>query len=281
MPARRAHMDVRIELTREEAICRQRGVPAFAAPLKQFIEAIVPRGDSLELTEAIPDGVRFLRSRGPVTVVVIEDLPQVRTVRWLADESPEPFGRGAIYRTARLAFPFVIVVVAFRRGGLTGFQQCFYRTERLRTLGDELLLPNLYNVSTAYRQQCWLCLANINRDLTPLSWNEKVLEVRRHMWAAGFNKSSWIHERSDFCQAMRGLDRRIQSLDAWEEATRADPFFALQVKWRAAGCTIGGLMDQMLEGAGSPRPQHSFNDLVRVLGGLAAMPGAAAASAGR
>ncbi len=271
-------MDVRIEMIDDRAICTHDGEAVFTAPLKEFIAAIAARGGSTEWPDAIPDGVRFVRRRGHVTVVAIEDLPQVRTVRWLADESPTPFGRGAIYRTARLAFPFVVVVVAFRMGGLTGYQQCFYRCQRLRTDRDGLLMPNLYNVASAYRQQCWLCLANRQRDLTPLSWDDKIGEVRRHMWTAGFNKSAWVHERSDFWQATRELDPRVKSLDAWEQASRADPFFPLHVRWRPAVGTIGDVMAEMLDGAGSPRPLERPSDLAGVPGSVAS---AARAVAGR
>jgi hypothetical protein len=269
-------MDLRIELTKDRAICWQEGQAAFAAPLKDFVAAIGAQGDPLPLPEAIPDGVRFLRSRGPVTVLVMEDLPQVRTVRWLADHSPAPFGNRAVYRSARLAFPFVIIVVAFRMGALTGYQQCYYRTSGLCTRSDQLLLPNLYNVASGYRQQCWLCLANIRRDLGPLSWNDKVREIRRHMWAASFNKSSDVHEGNSFWQTMRGIDRRVQSLDAWEEASRQDPFFPLTVKWRAAGCNVGDLIDGMLDAAGSGRSPETLPDLVRILGAVAAPAGRSA-----
>jgi len=272
-------MDLRIELTHEQAICRQDGQPAFAAPLKDFVAALSARGDSQLLTEAIPDGVRFLRSRGQVTVLVMEDMPQVRTVRWLADDSPMPYGRGALYRTARLAFPFVIIIVALRAGGLTGYQQCFYRTERLVTLGDSLLYTNLFNCARAYRQESWLCLANLQRDLAPLSWNHKVQEIRRHMWAASFNQSSEVHEGMSFWQTMRTIDPRVKSLDAWEEASRADAFFPLGVRWQPARLTIGEAMNAMLNGAGSPLPPETLPDLARLLGTIAAAPAARVAQA--
>lgn len=268
-------MDLRIELTGEDAICHQGGQPAFSAPLKDFVAALTGCNDSFVLPEAIPDGVRFVHRRAQVTLLVLEDLPQVRTVRWLEEGSPTPYGKGAVYRTARLAFPFVITILAFRAGGLTGYQQCFYRTERLNTLTDPLLLPNLYNVADGYRQKCWLCLANLQRDLSAMSWNDKVAEIRRHMWGAGWNRSSEMHEGMSYWQAMRTIDPRVENLDAWEEASRKDPFFGLNVEWKAAGFTVGDVMNSMLQGCGCFPQPTTLAELVRLLGTVASRAGKA------
>lgn len=262
-------MDLRIEISGGEAICHQDGRAAFAAPLKELASALGTWSDLVLLPEVIPDGVRFIRSRGQVTVLVMEDLPQVRTVKWLCDDSPRPFGPGAQYRTVRLAFPFVVIIVALRMGGLTGYQQCYYRTQRLRTLDDELLFPNLYNVANGYQQQCWLCLANIRRDLTPLSWHDKVNTIHTHIWAAGFNQSSEVHEGMSYWQKMRDVDDRVASLAAWEQATQGDPLFPLAVKWRSAECTVGDVVDGMLAGTGSPRAPETLEEWVRVLAAAA------------
>ncbi len=197
-------MHLSIEIAADQVNCLQDGTKAFTASLTDFLAALAERSDPPSLLEAIPEGVRFIRRRNDVVVLVLEEQPQVRTVRWLADESSVPFGNGAIYRTARLAFPFVVTVLAFRAGGLTGYQQCFYRTGPLASLSDALLLPNLYNVAAdVYGQRCWLCLANLQTDLRPLSWQNKVREIRKHMWGTGFNRSSEIHEGTSYWTAMR------------------------------------------------------------------------------
>jgi hypothetical protein len=262
-------MDLRIEIGTDQVECRQDGTRAFAAPLKEFLAALDERADVLPLPEAIPEGVRFVRRRGNAVVLVIEEKPQQRTVRWLSDESSTPFGKGAIYRTARLAFPFVVAVLAFRGGALTGQQQCFYRVEPLRRLSDPLLLPNLYNVAAAYGQQCWLCLANLRTDLRPLSWNDKVREIRRHLWGAGFNRSSEIHEGMSYWTTMRKVDRRVETIETWEEASREDPFFPLKVAWRPAGRTVGDVINEMIGRVGPP-PVVTVAQVAQVLSLLAA-----------
>jgi hypothetical protein len=247
-------MDLRIEIAADTVVCRQNGVTAFSASLKDFLATLAERTDAEPLAEAIPDGVRFVRRRGDAVVLVLEETPQVRTVNWLEDERGAPFGRGAKYRMARLAFPFVVVVLAFRGGTLTGFQQCFYRTARLSSLSDPLLLPNLYNVANGYGQRCWLCLAGLRTNLAELSWNDKVREIRGHFWGAGFNRSSEIHEGMSYWSTMRAIDPRVDSLDAWERASLADHYFTLNVAWRPAGVTVGGVIDEMIARVSPPAP---------------------------
>ena len=257
-------MELRIEIAGDQVACRQDGTKAFAAPLKDFLAALIERADCTLLPEALPEGVRFVRRRGDAVVLVLEETPQVRTVQWLTEESSAPFGAGAIYRTARLAFPFVIAVLAFRGGGLTGYQQCFYRTQPLGLLSDPLFLPNLYNVADGHGQKCWLCLANLRSDLRPLSWNDKVREIRRHLWGAAFNRSSEVHEGMSYWTAMRKIDRRFQTLEAWEHATRDDPFFPLRVAWNSSGKTIGEVIEEII-GRVSPPPPTTVAQLAQIL----------------
>jgi hypothetical protein len=239
-------MDLRIEIVGERVVCQQDGEEIGSAGLRAVLDLLVQRSDFSALPEAIPPGVRFIRQRSNTVALVMEEGPQARTVRWLADDSPVPYGKDAVYRTARLAFPFVVVVLILRCGRLTGLQQCFFRTEPLEKLDDKLLLPNLFNVANGHGQPCWLCLANLKGDLAPLSWNEKVRVIRKHLWGASFNRSSEVHEGNSYWQTMRGVDGRVASLDSWESATQEDPFFPLQVKWKPAATTIGEVIGSML-----------------------------------
>jgi hypothetical protein len=258
-------MDLRIEIVGERIVCKQDGIEITAAPLADFLAALAERSDALPLPEAIPEGVRFIRRRGEATVLVIEEKPQLRTVRWLVDDSPAPFGNKAKYRTARLAFPFVIIIVALRGGALTGYQQCFYSTAPLQRFSDPLLFPNLYNVAHGYGQRCWLCLANLKKNLVPLSWEEKVREIRTHLWGAGFNQSSEVHEGNSYWQAMRHIDHRVSSVAAWEEESRKDPFFPLQVNWQPVGKAVGEVMEEMLSAIAPAHAPASAMELVQLV----------------
>jgi hypothetical protein len=261
-------MDLRIEIVADQVMCRQDGNTAFAAPTHDFVSALAERADFCVFPGMIPNGVRFVRRRGNAIVLVVEDGPQLRTVRWLVDNSSAPYGKNAVYHTARLAFPFVVMVLAFRDGGLTGFQQCFYRTAPLSQLSDPLLLPNMFNVANGHGQQCWLCLANLKVDLRPLSWNDKLQAIREHLWYAGFNKSSEVHEGNSYWSTMRQVDRRYETIETWEQASREKPYFPLEVPWKPAGQTVGDVIEHMI-GSVSPPPLTTVPHLAQLVSLLA------------
>src|SRR5205809_239096 len=79
-------MDFRVEIVGERVNCWQASTEVFSMPLKDFMAAMADRMDYLSLPEAIPDGVTFLRRRGDAMALVLQEKPQVRTVRWLAEE---------------------------------------------------------------------------------------------------------------------------------------------------------------------------------------------------
>jgi hypothetical protein len=272
MPAKKVVlMDLHVEIVGDEVVCRQGGTRAFSAPLKDLVAALAERSDLAALPQASPDGVRFVKRRGEAVVLVTEGQPQTRTVRWLADESPVPFGRGATYRNARISFPWIVTVILFRSGGLTGYQQCFYRTEPLSLRSDQLLLPNLYNVADGYGLRCWLCLANLQKDLSTLSWRDKVNEVRQHLWGGAFNRSSEVHEGMSYWGAMRNIDRRFETLEAWERASSEDPFFPLKVAWKPAGKTVEQVMDDLIARV-CPQVPDTVAQIAQLISVLAARP---------
>lgn len=237
------------------------GLPEFLASLSmQGSTATSPDGSPL------PDGVRFVQRRGHATVVVVELPPQVRQVRWISPRSSKPFGAGARYEGITLAFPYILMVVLFSHGCLTGHQQLFYRSEAIASEHDALYLPNLLNVAEGYGQKCWLCLANME-DVSRLPWNRKVQRVIEHFWEAGFNQSSEHHEGNSYWQQMvqANLDPRINSLENWEKATRVDPFFMTRIKWRPAGLTIKQVVDATLAVGYVPASLNTSADLVTLI----------------
>jgi len=243
-------MNIKVVLSGNRAVCTQDGKEAFSAPLPEFIARLAERSDTAALTEPIPEGMRFIHRRGDAVVAVFEDKPQVRTVRWLADDSPAPFGPEAVYRTVRLAFPFVIFIVVFNEGRLTGVQQCFYRVEPIVTLDDPLLFPNLYNCARtpAARgplMESWLCLANLRSDLRPLTWERRAREIHSHVWGGSFNRSSEVHEGNSLWQTMKA-DPRVGTVERWVEESRKDPYFVLSVPWKAYGKSVGQTAEEML-----------------------------------
>jgi hypothetical protein len=247
-------MRARLEIEDDQVLYRTGIRSAVAAPLRDVLGASARRAPSQALPDAIPDRTRFIWQQGDVVVLALEELPTVRTVRWLTDDSPEPFGPRARYQTARLAFPHVIMILGLRGGALTGRGQCFYRVAPLLALDDSLLLPNLRNVANAHGQLAWVCLRKMKADLGQLTWVDKVRQIREHFWQAGFNGSCQV----SYWHVMRDVDARVASIAAWAEATERDRFFPLKVPWRASGMTVRDVMDETLAALAPPGlPSHA------------------------
>jgi len=257
-------MEITIEFARAKAVLKQDGKSVLSVPVNELVSALLERGDQRAVPGLIPEGVRFVQRRSDVVVLVIEEKPHLRTVQWLSDDSPVPFGPRARYQTVRLSFPFVVLIIAFRDGELTGKQQCFYRTAPLGNLDAPLLLPNLYNVSVdAYDQRAWLCLKPLKGNLGQLGWDDKLRAIRKELWSK-FNRSSEVHEGQSYWGQMRQLDPRVGSIEAWQEASKHDPFFPLEIKWEPADYTVGQVVEEMLSELAPPFCPSSAEDLVQL-----------------
>lgn len=221
-------------------------------PVADFVRAVAgasaPGPDVL-----VPRGVRIARRWGEVLAVAVELPPGSRRVRWIRDDSAQPFGRGASYRDVQLAFPFVIVLLVLHRGRLTGYQQLYYRTAPLASGDDPLMLPNMYNVARGYGQRCWLCLQHL-RQRPDWTADQTISAAVDHVFSAAFNRSSDVHEGNSYWEMMRDVDPRVASVEAWEEATRKSRGFALEVGWRPAGTSVRAELDAMIGQLQIPLP---------------------------
>jgi hypothetical protein len=252
-------MRVRIEITDDRVVCKTNGRVSLATSMPDFLDAVAGRLDCSALPEAIPEGTRFIRRRGEAVVLVVEEPPGARTVRWVTEDSRIRYGPDASYRSVRLSFPFVVLVAAFRRGALTEHLQCFYRCAPLTTPADPLLCPNILNVRAKDRLVCWLCL-KLRSNLGNLSWEDKVRHIRTHLWGSAFNESAG----TVYWRTTAALDPRLATLEAWEQATAADPFFTLNVPWQSVGQTVDTVMAEMLDAAGRSRVPGSALELASV-----------------
>lgn len=238
-----------IELTGAQVVWRRNGRRAGAVALEDLVAQIGMTGQDPASWRLCPRGVRLMveRRRGEVTGVVIEMPPGPRQVRWIRDDSLDPFGPRAQYDTRYLSFPWVVLLIVFVGGELSHLQQAFYRTAPIGSLDDELCYTNLLNVAAGYEQESWVCLVNLESALAPLSWEQRVHAITDHFWRAAFNRSSEVHEGNSFWSSMRKLDRRLSTAERWEQATRDDPYFALHVKWRPTGAGVGATLARMLD----------------------------------
>lgn len=220
------------------------GSKTLKIPLGDLIHQILRSADQTASSGLLPRYTRFWREWGDLTAVALELPPHAQTVRWIADNSDDPFGPAARYGHYFLAFPWVVILLVFQRGGLSGQQQLYYRRAPLDE-GDELLLPNLLNVAKGYGQLAWVCLQHVP-PVRSLSWPKKFDMIIDHVFNAAFNRSSEVNEGNSYWTSVKAVDPRVDSVEAWQEASRRNSRFVLDLPWRSAGTTMRGELESML-----------------------------------
>lgn len=260
-----------IRIAGDSASVRQGRRTLAELPLPELMTALERAGEGHASFPVRPATARIWEIRRDAVAAAFELPPHARTVRWLCDDSKAPFGRGAHYREVYLGFPWVVVLLVFKGGTLTGQQQLYYRNAPMdpdAEGGDALFLPNLYNVAEGYGQRCWLCLQHVE-EVSELAWSAKVQRVMDHTFSAAFNRSSEVHEGNSYWTRAQKVDARVESVEAWEAATRADRRFAVKVPWESAETTASEQLRGMLARVSSPRRPETTAELASLIVGAA------------
>ena len=229
-------------------------------PLRKLLTLLEPRGPEAE-GRVYPDGLKMEIPRGPLTIWVHETPPRVHNFKWIAKDSPAPFGPMAIYRQVRIALPYVIVMAVFARtrGGrlqLTKSNECFFRRSPLTSSGDKLLYPALLNVSKfdppQERPLAWICTQYLRtknfcnvRD-SNRRMRAALKELLHCVFESGFNLSSENNEGASWFGESRGVDPRVQDVEHWESATNEDPRFVMDVPWVEVGMTVAEVAERIV-----------------------------------
>ena len=251
-------------------------------PLPDFLSRLAPeRPDSGGIV--LPDGVKCLLSNGDLLVLVHETVPQVRNLKWISRDSVELHGSGVEYREVSVSLPYVIVLAVFQSepaGGyrVTSKNECFFRTAPLASLDDELLYPALLNCSRfrndPQRPLSWICTQYLKRKRrrgasdSNSSLRTGLEGLLEHLLDSGFNLSSEHHEGSSwFTETVKAkVDPRIASIETWEDTTKKDPLFAMDVPWLPTGKSVRQVAKRILaansSGSASPR---TAADLARII----------------
>jgi hypothetical protein len=225
-----------------------------AMPIEAFLAKVAMRRMDTGGV-VLPDGVKAVLTEAAITLWVYECPPCLQRFRWIAPDSPVPFGPGTKYRAVRLALPYLIMLVVFAadaRGNLqlTGANECFFRVEPLTTLEDPLLYPALLNCSRFEppdgRPLSWICTQHLKptpamRDPDLSKRLTGGFEALRHcLLETGFNLSSEHHECSSwFTESQsRKVDPRINTVEAWEAASAQNSLFVLEVPWIPTNHTV-------------------------------------------
>ncbi len=246
--------------------------------VERLVELLSPR----PLDAVYPDGLKREFRSGPLTVWVHQTSPRVHRLRWIAEDSPAPFGKGATYRDVTIALPYVIVFAVFasdRRGRpqLTGANECFFRNEPIQSLDDALCYPALLNCSKFApdkrdRPLSWICTQHLDFEkLQATRDNGERMRCALQallgcLFETGFNYSSEHHELTSWFSESRGVDPRVATIEAWEEATRAAPLFVLEVPWLPVGLSVRQMVARIAECRAGEYPRVACaNDIARLV----------------
>ena len=243
--------------------------------VRDFVERLKPPQISTgELI--VPDGVRIIHSTRSMTILIWELEPAVYRVRWISKDSEVPYktgGQEVLYEDRRLALPYVVIIAVFVRDPagrlvLSSSNEAYFRTEPITDRDDELLFPALLNISkfptfaASERPLAWICTqyTNFRRLSREPDTNKRVRaslkELRSTMLEAGFNYSSEHHELTSYWTLSAAKIPQVADLDRWEQLSRENPLFVLDVKWLAAQwkrkkLTVQRLVDRIVTLAGA------------------------------
>ena len=230
----------------------------------------------------LTDGVKSVRTRGRMTVIVHETPPRVHALKWIARDSPQRCGKGTTYRTVRVALPYLVVLAVFTRGpgGRTELcprsNECFFRTSPLVTLEDALCFPALLNCSRFTPPEgnplSWICTQHLDVgsfEKEPdenLRTRQAIRTLLHCLLETGFNYSSEMNEGTSWFTESSRVDPRVRTIEDWEEATRQDPLFVLDVPWLPTGFSLGGVIDRIFGNHANRRCAiRSSSDLGRII----------------
>jgi hypothetical protein len=201
---------------------------------------------------ALPDGTKFLEYRDPLLIVVHQQPPHVRRLRWIAPDSPRDFGPNVKYRHVRLSFPYTVTLATFVRqpsGTLANLakNELYFATGPVKTKEAKLYYPALLNISVMNyngRPSTWICTQYL-RAMPNDHWTTILEKLLEHTWNGAFNLSSEHHEGASWYTDYKGTEG-IHPVEDWEARTEEDDAYGLKVDWKPAG-TVGGIVEAIYE----------------------------------
>lgn len=230
----------------------------------------------------LPYGIKCVLSRGSITLWVWEQPPRIQKLSWIASDSPRNFGPGTKYRDVRIALPYLIIVAAFYRhdNGMPQLMlkdECFFRSQPLKGLEDELCYPALLNCSNYGNNNTghplsWICTqylkqtSKLNSGKAEDRFQAQFEAVRYCLLETSFNLSSENHEGNSWFGASKKAIPQINTVERWEDETKKNPLFVLDVNWLPTDHSVATLADRMFSQYGAPAvPVTTADDLARII----------------
>lgn len=219
----------------------------------------------------LPDGVKAVRSEGSTTIWVHQTPPRVYKLKWIAKDSPARFGKGCTYRDVTIGLPYMIVLAVFTRSReghttLSKLNECFFTNKSLSSLNDPLFYPALLNCSKfdppEGKPLSWICTQHLVRDFDSepdenLRLRKGFIALIRCLMEAGFNYSSEEHEASSWFTESSTVSSDIADIDKWQEATKIDPLFVLDLNWLPTNHSVEEVIQRIFKQQSSKTPKYN------------------------
>jgi hypothetical protein len=226
-----------------------------AEALGATIAGVKAQPDQMWLT----NGVRYIErayAKGPtgtyepVFIVVVEQEPTVRTVKYQKNFHSSSNYHSAQYETAQLSFPYIVNVFVIRTNGDMlyldkSWPLSFYRTQPLSDFTDGLKVCNLPNVridpwNDAANSAAigWTCYHNAPSNVSSVkaksgesessALNRLVEKVLRYYWEASFTGSAGAV--TAWKETAKNV-KEVKTVEEWAKNSKNNPSFVLTAKW--------------------------------------------------
>lgn len=168
---------------------------------------------------ALPSGTRFAVRKGKMTIFVIEQPPQKRTIKVMESG-------GERSEMVQLALPYVVFFIVLR-GRRSDKAYVLFRDAPLRDVKDALLCPALPNVHGDFQ----ICFApSAARD----SLAEMAEESVGNFWGGRFIRTEILSEA-----------HRQLGLETWSQRSGKDALFGLTHRWIPAKETVASMLKKI------------------------------------
>jgi len=176
-----------------------------------------------------PNRSRLFYRKGNTDIIVIEEDPQVRTLRF-----NETFAHSGRYN---LALPYVVFVFRFVNGKFCDVY-CMFNDKPLGDLSERPVKPYLTNIDGDLK----CCLGRSHQLPEGLSYNQSVEFTLNYFWSAE-HSNEWSEHWRQSQNYFAGSDARMSNAKLWQKATEENPLFVIDdVTWQKHNRTIGDLI---------------------------------------
>ena len=193
---------------------------------------------------ALPKGTRFVHTKGKMTVFVIEEPPQTRTVQMMDEAGQRSF-------SCQLSFPHVVFFVVLR-GRKSDKMYVLFRNKPLRSTEDSFQYPALPNIHDDFHA----CFApSASKESLAIMAEESI----GNFWGGRFLLTD----------AANNMRKQIR-IEDWVEGSKKQSLFGLSFPWRNASVTVTSMLKQITQdfGLGQEEPSRQSNGGQRIMTAL-------------